>query len=458
MEREKKNFEVLIIGGGPAAITIVKTLAGKRKAAVIRPENHSMIYCAMPYVIEKILPLEKTFKKDELVTSTGAELIRDTVTGVDFETKTVVTASGGEYSYDKLVIATGASPVLPPVEGHDLEGVMTFKTENDLRKILAGSENGLRKAVVIGAGAIGIELAQALNSVGVETHLVDMETQVLPNLVDADMAAEAQELLAGAGIRLHLGQRVTGLKGEEAVQELVLQSGKTIHLDDSGKVAPTNGGRAVVVFSVGVKADVKLFAGTGIEIGPDGIVVNEKMETSIKDVYAAGDCVQYTNAITGEIMNGKLATNAVPMARVVGKNLLGKEAAYRGFFNGAATKVQDLYIGGTGLSEKTAAGKFDTVTGNAELTTMFPIMPEASKVRLKLIADRHTGRILGGQVVGGRPVADKVDLITLAVQNELTLDDAAMFSYSAQPYQSFFPADNLLVSAAEDARKKLPQT
>jgi NADH dehydrogenase/NADH oxidase (H2O2-forming) len=457
MTQGEKKFDVLIIGGGPAAITIVKTLAGKKKAAVIRPEDHSMIYCAMPYVIEKTLPMEKTFKKDDLVTGTGAALIRDTVTGVDFEAKTVVTASGATYGYDKLVIATGASPFLPPVPGRDLEGVMTFKTEADLRKIHAGTENGLRRAVVVGAGAIGIELAQALRSVGMETHLVDMETQVLPNLVDGDMAKEAQERLAAIGINLHLGERVTALKGEKAVRELVLHSGKSIPLHSNGNGGSTHEGSAVVIFAVGVKADVNLFKGTGLEIGPDGIVVNERMETNVKDVYAAGDCVQFTNAITGDITNGKLATNAVPMGRVAAKNLLGEDATYKGFFNGAATKVEDLFIGGTGLSEKSAVGKFDIVTGTAELTTKFPIMPGASKVRLKLIADQNTGRILGGQVSGGAPLADKVDLITMAVQNGLTLDEAAMFSYSSQPYQSFFPADNLLVAAARDAKKQLQE-
>jgi NADH dehydrogenase/NADH oxidase (H2O2-forming) len=311
--------------------------------------------------------------------------------------------------------------------------------------------------VVVGAGAIGIELAQALRSVGMETHLVDMETQVLPNLVDGDMAKEAQERLAAIGINLHLGERVTALKGEKAVRELVLHSGKSIPLHSNGNGGSTHEGSAVVIFAVGVKADVNLFKGTGLEIGPDGIVVNERMETNVKDVYAAGDCVQFTNAITGDITNGKLATNAVPMGRVAAKNLLGEDATYKGFFNGAATKVEDLFIGGTGLSEKSAVGKFDIVTGTAELTTKFPIMPGASKVRLKLIADQNTGRILGGQVSGGAPLADKVDLITMAVQNGLTLDEAAMFSYSSQPYQSFFPADNLLVAAARDAKKQLQE-
>jgi NADH dehydrogenase/NADH oxidase (H2O2-forming) len=256
---------------------------------------------------------------------------------------------------------------------------------------------------------------------------------------------------------LHLGERVTALKGEKAVRELVLHSGKSIPLHSNGNGGSTHEGSAVVIFAVGVKADVNLFKGTGLEIGPDGIVVNERMETNVKDVYAAGDCVQFTNAITGDITNGKLATNAVPMGRVAAKNLLGEDATYKGFFNGAATKVEDLFIGGTGLSEKSAVGKFDIVTGTAELTTKFPIMPGASKVRLKLIADQNTGRILGGQVSGGAPLADKVDLITMAVQNGLTLDEAAMFSYSSQPYQSFFPADNLLVAAARDAKKQLQE-
>ena len=194
---------------------------------------------------------------------------------------------------------------------------------------------------------------------------------------------------------------------------------------------------------------VKIFADTPLEIGKFGIVVNSKMETNIPDVYSVGDCAQYISGITGELTEGKLATNAVPMARLLAKNMLGANREYTGFFNGAATKVGDLFVGGTGLSETVAKKKYDVVTCHSALTTTFPIMPEAKPVKMKMIADRKTLRVLGAQVVSGSPVTDKVDVITLAIQNKLTMVDLANFSYSAQPYQSFFPANNLIVSCAE---------
>jgi len=127
----------------------------------------------------------------------------------------------------------------------------------------------------------------------------------------------------------------------------------------------------------------------------------------------------------------------------------------KGFFNGAATKVGDHYVGGSGLSEKLAKDKYDVAVGYSELTTTFPIMPGAKKVNMKLVADKKSKKIIGGQVVSGAPAADKMDLITMAIQYGLTVDDLIDFSYSAQPLQSFFPANNLIVAAAEDIQKKL---
>jgi len=449
-----KKFEVLIIGGGPAAITICKILGQKKQVGIIRPEDYSMIYCAMPYVIEKILPIQKTFKKDELVTDTGAQLIRDKVSHVDLEAKIVTTAKGQIFTYDKIVITTGALPVLPKIQGYDLKGVSTFKTEEDLKNIQSATENGTKKVVVIGAGAIGIELAQAFNKIGIKTHIVDAEAHILPNMMDYEMVEAAQDELIASGMSLHLNNKVIALKGKKFVEEVVLEDGTAIQLNDMdeyGEADTDVTGHGLVVFAVGMRPNVELFKDTGLEIGTDGIIVNEKMETSMTDVYAAGDCVQFKSGITNEIISGKLATNAVPMGRVVAKNLLGKNKTYKGFFNGAATKVENFFIGGSGISEKLSKNKFDVTVGYSELTTTFPIMPEAKKVKIKLITDKKTKKIIGGQVVSGSPSADKVDLITMAIQHGLTIDDLMDFSYSSQPYQSFFPANNLLVNAAENA-------
>jgi hypothetical protein len=168
-----------------------------------------------------------------------------------------------------------------------------------------------------------------------------------------------------------------------------------------------------------------------------------------------GDCVQFISGITGEPVFGKLATNAVPMARMLSKNLLGDDRIYKGFYNGVATKVGKYFVGATGLTEALAKNRFDIVTGYSELTTTFPIMPNAKMAKMKLITDKKSLKILGGQVVSEIPVTDKVDIITLAIQADLTVKDLTSLSYSAQPYQSFFPANNLVVACAEEILVKL---
>ncbi len=451
-------FELIVIGGGPAGITLAKMLGGKLKMAVIRPEDYSMIYCAMPYVIERLIDTEKTLKKDTLVTGSGAELIRAEVVEIDFNNKTVKLSTNAELTYKKLVLATGATPVIPPVPGNELKGVSGFKTETDLKAIKTMISEGLKKAVVVGAGAIGIELAQALTDAGLEVHLVDMGSSVLPNLVDKEMTDDIEAEIIQKGVKLHLNAKVISLDGKEWVEHVNLDNGKTIHFDakDECTIAENFTHDGIVIFATGMKPQVELVEKSDIELGRGGIIVNDRMETSRADVYAVGDCTQFTSGITCGEHPGKLATNAVPMAKVLGFNLLGGTRRYPGFYNGAATKVGRYFVGGTGLSEAAAlkAG-YDVISGYSEVTTQFPIMPEAKKMNLKIIVDKRTGKIIGGQIVSGEPVTSVIDLITFAIQKDSTIEDLSALSYSSQPYQSFFPAANGLVLASEQIIKQL---
>ncbi|MBB6479389.1 FAD-dependent oxidoreductase [Spirochaeta isovalerica] len=435
------KHEIIVIGGGPAGITLAKML-GKR-VAVVRPEKASMIYCALPYAIEGIISHGDTLKSDNLVTGSGASLIRDTVAEVDWDNKILRMESGEEYGYEKLIIATGAVPFIPPIPGRDLKGVMGFKTEKDLAVVNHIVSTGLDRAVVVGAGAIGIELAQALNHRGVEVELVDLEDSVLPNLIDRDMQDLLYKELDGQGVKIHLGVKVTEVKGTEEAEGVIL---------DNGDVLPAT----LVVFAVGAVAEVSLFKDTALKMDRGGIIVNDKMETNLDNVYAVGDCTQFTSGITGEVTPGKLATNAVPMAKVLGFNLKGQDRRYPGFFNGAATKVGTFFVGGTGLSEKAAlkAG-FDVVSGYSAVTTKFPIIPGAENKQMKLVADRKTHRVLGAQIISKEPVVGRIDLLTYAIQKESTVEDLSALSYASQPHQSFYPAANIVVLAAEDIRKKL---
>lgn len=356
------------------------------------------------------------------------------------------------------MIATGATPFIPPVPGRNLSGVTGFKTEEDFHRINGLLGAGLGRAVVIGAGAIGIELALALKARGTDVDLVDMADSILPNLLDQDMSEPLGEELARAGIQLHLGAKATELHGRTAVEQVSLDNGQVIRFNshDDCTQSRADTGHGLVVFATGMKPAVSLVANSEMSVGRDGICVNDKMETSIPDVYAVGDCVEFKSGITGEVVPGKLATNAVPMAKVLGWNLLGQDRTYPGFFNGAATKIVNTFVGGTGLSEAVARKNgLDAICGHSEVTTQFPIMPEAKKMRTKLIVDPVSCKLIGAQIVSGEPVTGRLDLLTFAIQQEVTVDDLTQLSYSAQPYQSFYPAANGVVLAAEDVIAKL---
>ncbi len=453
-----EKYDVAVIGGGPAGITLAKMLGNRKRTAIIRPEEHSMIYCAMPYAIEGLIEEKKTLKRDSLVTDAGAELIKKTVTSVDYNSKVVCFSDSSQIAYEKLVIATGATPFIPPVQGRELKGVTGFKTENDLKRINALIDSGLRKMVIVGAGAIGIELALAINARGVEVELVEMGDAVLPNLLDREMTEPLFAELIKAGIKIHLEAKVIELHGKTSVEQVMMDNGDVIHFDSSDNCTEERGNviYGLVVFTTGMTPSVSLVTDSEMLVGKDGIIVNERMETNIPDVLAVGDCAQFKSGITGEIVSGKLATNAVPMAKIVGFNLIGQDRTYPGFFNGAATKVGQYFAGGTGYSESAArrAG-IETVTGHSEVTTQFPIMPEAKKLRTKLIVESDSHRLIGAQIVSGEPVTGRIDLLTFAIQNKATVEELSKLSYSAQPYQSFYPAANGIVLAVEDILGKI---
>lgn len=442
-----ERTDVLIVGGGPAGIQasrLVRTLAPDKRVIVLRPEEYSVIYCAIPYAIEGLVKMPSIAKKDELITEVGAELWRDKALAADINKQTVTVDGGRNIHYKKLLIATGAIPFVPPVPGWDLDHILTVKTAEDTQRITQLASQA-RHAIVIGAGAIGIEQAQALIKLGLQVDLVDMVGHPLPSMIDGEYGMLVIKWLKEIGVRWYGNSAITKFEGNKAVSAVVLENGDRIKLEE---------GRDIIIVCAGVRPELGAFEQTDLKRGKDGLIVNSMMQTSHNDVYAAGDCVQYFSAIDGLPVGGKLATNAVPMAKVAAKNMIGINAQYSGFINGAATCVGDWRIGGTGFTEEFARNRgYKTVIGWGETTSRFPMMPGAQKVQVKIVADASNCRVLGGQVIGKEAVAERVDVITLALQQKLTVDDLAALSYSAQPWQTFFPARNAIVQAAEDAQK-----
>ncbi len=458
---ESRTADLVILGGGPAGIQasrIVKTARPDWRVVVLRPEEHSMVYCAIPYAIEGLFPLEKTFKKDELVTETGAELVRATARSLDLAARRVLLEDGRSLSYERLLITTGAIPLRPRIPGIHARNVFTVKTAQDARRIIERlapfadcdapgtgrpTGPGRQKVVVVGSGAIGIEQAVVYASLGLEIHLVEMRAHLLPQLLDPDMAEAPMNEIRNLGVTVHLDRTVEALEGEPAVRAVLLGEGERIVLDPR---------RDFVVIAVGMQPDIGFLAGCGFEQGPDGLAVDARMRTSVPGVWAAGDCVSGISGIDGKPIGGKLATNAVPMAKVAARDILGEKVSYPGFFNGAATVVGTLRIGGTGFTETFARARGLKVGSSISGTTArFPMMPDPGHVKVKLVFVQDTGRLVGAQVIGTEAVAERIDLLTFAIQMGASVSDLAAFSYSAQPWQTFFPARNAIVEAATTA-------
>jgi len=439
--------DIIIIGGGPAGITFsrkLNKLKAGREITMFRPEPHSMVYCAIPYAIEGLFDPSKVFKRDELVTDVGVALIRRSVESVDFENKQVTDDAGEIYEYETLFIATGASPMRPPIHGADASNVFTVQTGRNMADIMAKIEGGAKRAVVVGAGAIGIEQVLAYDARGLETWLIDMASHALSNMVDEEMSEPLNTALEAHGVHAAFDAKVVSLDvSGVGVNRVGLSNGDTIELDPE---------KDFLCFAVGMKPNTGLFNDSALEMTRDGIVVDTRMRTNIPDVYAAGDCCAFYSSIDEKPLGGKLATNAVPMAKIAARVLAGKDDEYPGFFNGAATCVEDWRIGSTGFTAAIAESRgIETIVGYGETTTLFPMMPGAEELKVKIVADKKNMRIIGGQVLSKLPATDKIDVITLAIQRRLTLKGLSKLSYSAQPWQSFFPARSAIVEACENA-------
>jgi NADPH-dependent 2,4-dienoyl-CoA reductase/sulfur reductase-like enzyme len=348
-----------------------------------------------------------------------------------------------EEGFDDLMLATGAVPVRPPLPGAGAEGVFGVQTLDDgvaLRAFVADRKP--RQAVIVGSGYVGLEMAEALCALGVETHLVDVAPQPLTRL-DPDMGALVADALRDFGTVLHLGQEVTAFEtGAGGEVSAVVTSEGTIPAQ-------------IVVLGLGVRPNVALAGAAGIDIGPSGaIAVDRRMHTSHAAVWAAGDCAEKRHRVSGAPVAVALGTHANKEGRVAGINLGGGYATFPGVIGTAATKVGPLEVATTGLSEAGAAGAgfvADAVTSKS--TTRAGYYPGAEPVTVKLVVERGAGRLLGAQIVGREGAAKRIDALAVAVWNEMTVEDllGADLSY-APPYS---PVWDPVVAAARRAVDQL---
>ncbi|MDW2800022.1 FAD-dependent oxidoreductase [Clostridium boliviensis] len=426
-------MKVIVLGGVAAGTkAAAKLMREDRENEVIilnKGENISYAGCGLPYFIGNVIP-----GKDQLIVNTpqkfekltGAKvLIRTEATKVDREGKTVtaVNLETGEekvYQYDKLVIATGASPVIPPVEGSELQNVFTMRTPEDAIRIKDLAVNGgIKKAVVVGAGYIGLELAENLAAEGIRPFVVDMAPQILPGF-DPEVSDYLERKIADAGIPVVTGVKVTALEGDGKVEKVATD--KRAYKAD------------MVVFCAGIRPNTEFLEGTGIEMFKGTIITDSQGRTNDKDIYGAGDCAMVRNAITGKPAWSPMGSTANISGRLIAQNITGEERLYRGVLGTAVCKLPGLNAGRTGLTQAQALEEgFDAVSVIAVVDDKAHYMPGASYFIIKMIADKKTLRLLGIQAVGSGAVDKIVDMAVTAIMCKADLNDLADMDLAYAP-------------------------
>jgi NADH dehydrogenase len=442
-----QHRDVVIIGGGPAGRVIVHALHSQNSGlavTLIKDEEVNVNRCAVPYGISETKPIENFQIPNRLVTDFGAELVVDSAVKIDTERKQVHTQSGQSYGYGHLVLATGSRPLVPPIPGVGLAGVTPVRSLKDLDTLRGFAAAG-QKAVIVGGGYIGIEVAVVLRQMGLEVDVVEMLPQILMATTEPEFIMNVEKTLDAEGV---------GLVTNRKVAEFRSRNGRGVDVKlENGEILPAD----FVVLSVGVVPNVELAAGAGIQTSALGIVTDPYLRTSADGVYAAGDCAEKKSFITQKPTRGEFGTNAVFMARVVAQNIMGRSKVFPGIINANATTVYDWSIGSSGLTEKMATDAgLNAVSGYSEVLDKYPMMDRVTPIRTKLVFERDTKRLLGGSVMRrGSGAAQNVDFISLALQMGATQEDLLSYQYATHPELAAKPSDNTYVFAARDARGKL---
>jgi NADH dehydrogenase len=356
----------------------------------------------------------------------------------------VETDGGRRIQYRHLVLATGARPLVPPIPGVKANNIVSVRSLQDLEHLRSHAVAG-KRAVVVGGGYIGVEVAVALRHAGLEVALVEMLPRILMTTTEPEFIEPIEQSLAHNGVKLLTGRKVTAF-------DLVEGHGTRVRLDDGESLEAD-----VVVLSVGVLPRTGLAEASGIRVSRWGIVADEFLRTSAGDVYTAGDCAEKKSLVTGLPIRGEFGTNAVFMGRVVAQNILGREIRFPGVINTNASTAFDWATGSAGLTEAAArdAG-MDVATGRSEVADRYPMMDGLSTIHTKLVFVRSTRKLVGGSVLRhGHCCAANVDFLSLAIQMGATADDLVRYQYATHPELAAKPSDNTYVFACMAAIKEM---
>jgi NADPH-dependent 2,4-dienoyl-CoA reductase/sulfur reductase-like enzyme len=449
---------LLVVGGDAGGMTAAAQARRRRPdpedldvVVFEKGEFTSYSACGIPYYVggdvedasELVARTPEEHRRRGLDVRTGSEVV-----GIDLDRREVTVLSTGgrpetREPFDRLIVATGATPKRPSIPGIDAAGVHGVQTLTDgIRLRESVDRSPPERAVVVGGGYIGLEMAEALHRRGASVTLVEGSSHPMPTL-DADMAGDVADAIRNTGVDLHLGEPVREFEvdGERHVRAVLTEAGR-YEAD-------------LVVLGLGVVPNSALARDAGIDIGPrGGVTTGPRMETSAEGVFAAGDCVEVIHRVTGQPVAFALGTHANKQGVVAGTNASGGALRYPGVLGTAVSKICAFEVACTGLNERdaTAAG-FDHFAVTVEATTRAGYFPDAKPIKVKLVCERRTGRLLGAQIVGEEGAAKRIDVLATCLWNEMTVDEMVWIDLSYAP--PFSPLWDPVLVAARAAEARL---
>ena len=450
-------MKVVVIGCTHAGTAAVKTILNENPGAEVvvyeRNDNISFLSCGIALYIGGVVkdPQGLFYSDPEELESLGADVnMEHDVTNVDLEAKKLNVKnlnSGEEFetTFDKLVLTTGSWPILPPFTGFDLENVQLCKNYRQAQEIFTRKTDA-KKVVVIGGGYIGIELVEAFALEGKEVTLIDGLDRILNKYLDAEFTDVLEQDLRDRNVNVQLNQMVKGFEGENGKVTKVITDSAEYDAD-------------MVVVCVGFRPNTDLVKDQ-LETLPNGaIIVDNYMKTSHPDVFAAGDSTAVNYNPNGGHAYIPLATNAVRMGSLVGKNINGDKVAYRGTQSTSGLHLFGWNIGSTGVNEGSAK-HFGLETRSVYVEDNYrpEFMPTNEKLYMKLVYEVGTGRIVGGQIMSKYDCTASANTLSLAIQNKMTIEDLAYVDFFFQPvFDRPWNYLNILAQAAVEQERKLAE-
>jgi len=437
-----KHFDIVVIGGSAAGLTAAITARRHfpdHSVLVLRKEEQVLIPCGIPYIFGTLGSPQKNLIGDGVLDKNGIQRLIAEATDIDRKQKVVHTTEG-EIGYDKLILATGSRPVMLPIPGCDLEAVYSIVKDVSYLTELQGILETARQVVIVGGGFIGLEFADELNKTGdKEVTVIEIAPHCLSLAYDTEFCIEMEKVVASRGIHLCTSARVAQIEGNGKVEAITLADGTRIPAD-------------VVILGVGAVANVDLAKKAGLRIGlTGGVAVDRTMQTSDGDIFACGDCAEKISFFGGRPSPLKLASIATYEARIAAANLYGVHRENAGTVGVWSTAIGNVALATAGLTEAMAGERgYDVVPVTIDGPNRHPgVMPGAASTRVKLVFERRSRVLLGGQVMGDAVAGEIINAISACVQNRMTAETIAMFQTGTHPALTASPIAYHMVNAAE---------